>query len=168
MKARIIICIVVILYAFLAYLPSSIAADTALPLPRFASLKSDQVNLRAGPASERYPIEWVFLRRGLPVEITVESGTWRKIRDMDGAAGWVHQSMLSGNRTVLVLGETRPIYHDPDERSKLVVRLEAGVVASLKTCQPSWCLVEVGRRKGWIKREWIWGVYPEEFNTPNS
>src|SRR5262245_41697919 len=58
-------------------------AEDALPLPRFASLDSSEVNLRAGPG-EDYPILIGSQRRGLPVEIIQEFGTWRRIRDRDG------------------------------------------------------------------------------------
>src|SRR3972149_2901787 len=78
-------------------------ASTAsgLPLPRFVSLKADKVNVRGGPSRE-HEVTWVFTRLGLPVEITAESENWRRIRDAEGAEGWVFHSLLSGRRTVLV------------------------------------------------------------------
>ena len=53
---------------------------SGLPLPRFVSLRSAEVNMRAGP-SVRYPVEWVYRRAGLPVEVIAEFDTWRKVRD---------------------------------------------------------------------------------------
>ena len=41
---------------------------SGLPLPRFASLKADEVNVRTGPGP-RYPVDWVFKSRNMPVEI---------------------------------------------------------------------------------------------------
>ncbi|HKH69397.1 MAG TPA: SH3 domain-containing protein, partial [Reyranella sp.] len=66
---------------------------SGLPIPRFASLRSDEVNVRTGPGP-RYPIDWVFKRKAMPVEIVAEFENWRKIRDWQGASGWVHQSLL--------------------------------------------------------------------------
>ena len=80
--------------------------------PRYVSLGSDRVNVRTGPGV-RYPVAWRFVRRGLPVEIIAEYELWRKIRDRDGAEGWVHKSLLSGRRTVVVQGETRTFYKQP-------------------------------------------------------
>src|SRR6187401_1392113 len=74
---------------------------SGLPVPRFVSLKSDKVNVRAGPAREQ-DVAWVYSRAALPVEVTAEFENWRKIRDWEGAEGWVYHSMLSGRRTALV------------------------------------------------------------------
>src|SRR4029453_16249428 len=87
-------------------------AQDHLPLPRFASLDSKEVNLRAGPGKD-YPILWVYQRRGLPVEIIQEFDTWRRIRDRDGTVGWVQQNLLSGRRTALVIDEARTMRTDP-------------------------------------------------------
>ena len=76
------------------------ASGGRLPLPRFVSLRSDEVNLRLGPGAE-YPVDWIYVRERLPVEIISEFGPWRKIRDNSGTVGWVHQSMVSGMRTAM-------------------------------------------------------------------
>src|SRR5207248_1613382 len=68
--------------------------DTGLPVPRFVSLHADRVNLRTGPG-DRYPIEWVLTRKEMPVEITGQLEHWRRIRDWEGTAGWVHERMLT-------------------------------------------------------------------------
>ena len=79
--------------------------NTGLPLPRFASLKTDEVNLRTGPGT-RYPIDWVYKRRDLPVQIEREFEVWRLIADSEGVKGWVHQATLTGRRSfVLTSGE---------------------------------------------------------------
>jgi hypothetical protein len=66
--------------------------------PRFASLRAEKVFLRAGPGPD-FPIQWVFVRRGLPVEILATFDIFRKIRDSDGTVGWVNQQMLTGRRS---------------------------------------------------------------------
>lgn len=134
---------------------------TGLPLPRFASLRASEVNLRRGPG-ERYPIDWVYLRRGLPIEIIDEFESWRHIRDHDGTVGWIHRSMLRGQRTVLVLGDMRSLRRDPDTQAPVVARLEPGVVARLETCRQVWCRVETGGFSGWLRRQDIYGLYPDE------
>ena len=60
---------------------------TGLPLPRFVSLRTDEVNLRTGPGMQ-YPIEWLYKRRGLPVEVEREFDVWRLVVDPDGVKGW--------------------------------------------------------------------------------
>src|ERR1700712_4043947 len=79
---------------------------TGLPVPRFVSLKSDKVNVRAGPAKEQ-EVAWVYSRSALPVEVTAEFENWRRIRDWEGAEGWVYHSLLSGRRTALVSPQSK-------------------------------------------------------------
>ena len=94
----------------------SVGSVTGLPLPRYASLKTDRVNLREGPSKD-HATKWVFQRAGLPVEITAEFDIWRKVRDSEGAEGWVLHSLLSGRRTALVgvgkKGDVFKIYAQP-------------------------------------------------------
>lgn len=137
------------------------AAAQALPVPRFVSLRADEVNLRSGPG-EQYPIDWVLTKKGLPVEIVQEFDVWRKIRDSQGSVGWVHQRMVTGTRTVIVTGETRTLRADADRASPAVARAEPGVIARLLECRGAWCRVEAQDIKGWLRRGEIWGVYAEE------
>ena len=138
-------------------------AATGLPLPRYVSLRASEVNVRTGPGV-RYPVDWVFHRHGLPVEIVAEFDTWRKIRDAEGAEGWVHRSLLSGKRTILVTGKVRTLYRRPSMTAKAVAKAEANVVGKLVDCpeKSEWCRVDVGAYEGWLKRSNFWGVYPNE------
>lgn len=136
--------------------------NSGLPIPRFVSLRGDKVFLRTGPAL-RYPIKWIFVRNGLPVEIIQEFDTWRKIRDINGDEGWIHLSLLSGKRNVIVSAEEGvTLLRQPEENSKLVARLEKDVQAALEECQESWCKITAGSFSGWTQRKSLWGVYEAE------
>ncbi len=143
---------------------------SGLPVPRFVSLKSDRVNLRNGPGTD-YPTGWVYRRAGLPVEVIKEFETWRQVRDAEGATGWVLQSLLSGRRTALVLPWERkqgsppplvPIMASDSERSGVVVKVEAGVIADLHSCDGRWCRATVDQYSGYIEQKKLWGVYEGE------
>ena len=135
---------------------------TGLPLPRFVSLAADRVNVRHGPG-EQYPIQWVFVRRGVPVEIVAEHDNWRRIVDHEGDRGWVHGSLLSSRRTVLVAGDgLRTLRRTPRDDARPVLRAEPGVLAELFDCQGEWCRVEIAGKRGWLKRDEVWGVLPDE------
>jgi len=129
--------------------------------PHFAALRVDLVNLRTGPG-ERYPIEWVYQRKGLPVEVTAEFDVWRKVRDDDGTEGWVHQRMLAAVRNVVVTGALRTLHADPKPDAAAVARAEPGVIAHLLECRGPWCRVEAQGVKGWLQRSEVWGVLPNE------
>ena len=134
---------------------------TGLPLPRFVSLRSDEVNLRIGPGI-RYPIDWVYRRRGLPVEIIDEFDTWRRIRDWQGTEGWVHQSMVQGQRGVLITGKRHVLRRRPLSDAPGVAWLDAGVVGVLEHCETDWCEVSAGGFTGWLPRSAFYGLYPGE------
>jgi SH3-like domain-containing protein len=138
---------------------------SGLPVPRYVSLKSDHVNVRAGPTKDN-DVAWVYTRSGLPVEITAEFENWRRVRDSEGAEGWVYHSLLSGRRTAVVTmkskDELAPIYDSADPKSPVAARLQAGVVAQVKHCGSSWCHVVGNGFDGWIEQQRLWGVYADE------
>jgi SH3-like domain-containing protein len=136
---------------------------TGLPVPRFVALRSDDVNLRAGPGT-RYPIEWVFKRRDLPMEIEREFDVWRLVRDPDGVRGWVQQATLVGRRSFIVTGADRTVRHDPQDTAAAVAILQPGVIGHIRSCeaQSDWCQVQVADYKGWLKRSDFWGTLPNE------
>ena len=157
--------IMVVLAALLPAARPLVAGETSgLPLPRFVSLRSDEVNLRTGPG-QRYPIDWIYARKDLPVEVIAEFEAWRKIRDWQGTEGWVHQSMLSGRRMMVVIGSARPLRGSDSEAADTQAQVEAGVLGRLLQCPRNrdYCRVEVGGVQGWLKRDEIWGVYKGEW-----
>jgi SH3-like domain-containing protein len=141
----------------LAMLPAvSLAAERELP--RFVSIKAEKAYLRTGPGT-RYPVEWVYTRRDLPVEVVAEFDSWRQVRDSKGTMGWMHSQVLSSKRSVVVTGEaTRPLRREAREDSDAIAKLEPGVIARLLMCQPAWCRVEISKFRGWLPRATIWGV----------
>ncbi len=130
-------------------------------LPRFESLRSDKAFLRVGPGV-RFPIAWVYQRRGLPVEVIEEYDTWRRVRDRDGVEGWMHSSLLQSKRQVLVHGSVRSMRRAAEDDAPVVARLEPGVIGTLQKCETNWCRVEITGLSGWVRRDQIWGVYPFE------
>ncbi len=134
---------------------------TGLPLPRFVSLRASEINLRIGPGT-RFPIDWVYRRPGLPVEVINEHDTWRQIRDHENTVGWVHMSMLSSRRGVLIVGMKRTLRRDPDAAAQPVAQLEPGVVGRLERCEQAWCRIEVAGLEGWLARDSFFGLYPGE------
>ncbi|NKB26058.1 MAG: aspartyl-trna synthetase [Rhodobacteraceae bacterium] len=134
---------------------------TNLPLPRFVSTKSGEVNVRRGP-SLTHRIDWVFKRRGMPVEIIGEYGHWRRVRDREGAGGWVHYSLLSGTRMVIVDQDMLVLHRAADPDSEPMAIAESGVIARLGKCKPAWCRITADGHKGWVEKSTLWGVHAEE------
>lgn len=145
----------------------SVGPSSGLPVPRFVSLKADRVNVRAGPTKD-HPVVWIFTRPGLPVEVTAEFDNWRRIRDWEGAEGWVYHSLLSGRRTAIVTARPTakdalvPLHESASERAAVAARLQPGVLAAVKACTGSWCRLTGPGFDGWVAQDRLWGVYPNE------
>ena len=143
---------------------------SGLTLPRFVSLKSNPVNLRKGPGRQ-YPKAWVFKRAGLPVEVYEEYGNWRRIRDSEGASGWILGTLLSARRTALVLPWNKAksgdrtyagLLSSASDSARPVAKLEAGSLVSVRSCDGRWCSVAVSTYRGYMQQKQLWGVYQDE------
>lgn len=140
-------------------------AKTGLPCPRFASFRANKANVHVGPGKQ-YPVEWVYVRQFLPVEIIAEFDHWRQIRDIDGSVSWAHVSLLSGKRYGILTGKTQSIKDKPSDSSDTLARIEPGVIVSLKKTQGEWLQIESrsehGKFQGWVRGKFVWGFYPNE------
>ncbi len=135
---------------------------TDLPLPRFVSIRANTANARRGPGLT-HRVDWEFVRRGLPVEVVAEYGQWRRVRDVDGYGGWVHHTLLSGARTGLVVGDAPVELHTgPNAATALRALAEPGVVGRISACEGAWCELRLEGARGWVPRDRLWGVGPDE------
>lgn len=136
-------------------------AQQSLPLPRFVSIKATAAHLHVGPG-DHYPIEWRYVRQFLPVEILLEFDHWRQIRDSQGTVGWVHKTLLSSRRFAMVQNKVANLYKNPNNESPIVATVEPGVITKLIECNNTMCHVDIKGIRGWIQRDLLFGVYPDE------
>lgn len=140
---------------------------SGLPLPRFVSLRSGRVNSRIGPGLS-YGVDWMYLKSGLPMEIIQEYDNWRRVRDADGAEGWINQALLSSRRTAMTAPWQRgkdlkfPLLAEPRKEAQPVAFVEPGVIGTIKTCNGDWCEMTFAGRTGFMAQSLIWGAYPGE------
>ena len=157
-----LLCLTLFLSLSVPSVAQTVGEVTKLPIPRFVSLRGEQVYARTGPGT-RYPIQWVYQRKNLPVEIVQEFDTWRKIRDIDGEEGWVHQSLLSGNRLAILRdGQAIPMLKSNSDDTRPVALVESGAILEVNACQDDWCSVSQSGFNGWIQTKNLWGVYEGE------
>ncbi len=149
----------------IAMAAEAVGTTTGLPIPRYVSLKPSDTPMREGPNKD-HRIKWVFKREGLPVEIIAEFETWRRVRDSEGADGWVFHSRLSSRRTALVAPWTKeanlPLLDKDNDGAGVVARLQPSVLANVEQCNGKWCRINGEGYRGWMKQDQLWGVYPGE------
>ena len=136
-------------------------AVTNLPLPRYVTLKSGDGNARRGPGLT-HRIDWVFVKSGMPLRLTAEYENWRRVEDAEGFGGWVHYSLLSGTRSVLVSQDMAEFHSSADALSDVTFQAERGVIGKLLECSIDWCRVNTNGEKGWVQKTALWGVNPDE------
>jgi SH3-like domain-containing protein len=165
-----LICVLMALPVIKPYAVAAKGRETGLPIPRFINLKSDEVNLRTGPGN-KYPIKWVYKRRGYPLLVVGEFGNWRKVQDIDGQEGWVHQVLVARAQKAIVFKASANVnfalpanqvamLRKPNENSYPLARLETGSLVTVEKCRGAWCLVSQKKMKGWLLKDNLWGVSP--------
>ena len=170
MIARAVLCCLMALALGMPAFAQSNTNPSGLPLPRFVTTRSEPINVRVGPGT-RYDVAWVFVKAGLPVEIIQEFDTWRKIRDLDGQEGWVHQNLLTGTRAAYVtpwISDNQvPLRAGRDNTAGVRAWLTSRLLLQIANCDGAVCAVstrdDTGRTfSGFVGQADLWGVYPDE------
>lgn len=132
-------------------------------LPSFLSIKTNQVNARTGP-NLRYPVKWIYITAGEPLEVLASFEKWYKLRDFEGEESWVHQTMLSKKRFAVVKAASQAdLYTSPKDNAIIVAKLEFGVRVHLESCKQNWCHVTIDKNNdGWLLKDFLWGVKAHE------
>jgi SH3-like domain-containing protein len=143
-------------------------------IPYYASIKSSEVNVRKGP-NTRYPISWVYKKKGEPVEVIAQFEHWNRIRDVTGDEGWVKTIMLNKKRSAIIIIASNKeekqkqnvklfakLYREPNASSKVFANIESSKRVLLEKCQKQWCQIKVNNILAWIEKQYLWGVYVNE------
>ena len=129
---------------------------TNLPIPRYVSLKVKEANARRGP-SLSHKIDWIYKRKNMPLEIYGEYENWRRVRDFEGLGGWVHYTLLSGIRFVLVKNELLEMRLLPSIDAQVIAKIPQHNIATLDKCTKDWCRITDDGYKGWVPKCHFWG-----------
>ena len=142
---------------------ADIGKETGLEIPRYVSIKSNDANIRIGP-SMNYPIEIKYILKNYPLKVLEEYEEWRKVEDFKKNIGWIHKSLISGNRTGIVLSkDNKNIELLNTLDGNVIGEIGKGNIVNLEKCKIDWCLISVGNVKGWMDKNYIWGVKQNEF-----
>lgn len=135
---------------------------SSLAVAEILSVKGDGVNLRTEPSSSS-PVKWEY-GKGFPLKILQRKGEWCKVSDFEQDTGWIHASVLSKNRYVIVKvnknsNKNINIRKGPSTKEKIVGRAFYGVVLQLLEKKKDWVKVrhESGL-EGWVATNLLWGL----------
>ncbi|MDR1609497.1 MAG: hypothetical protein LBR78_01430 [Holosporales bacterium] len=126
------------------------------------SIKSNNANSHVGPGNN-YKVRYIYVIRGVPVIVIAKYDTWYKIVDPDGDECWIHKSMLSNRRRIIVthVDKTR-IHERSNDSAPVIAYARKNVVMELVRIRGNWCEVNVvhdgSRVHGWVARADVFGV----------
>ena len=130
-------------------------------MPRYVSLKFDEVNARGGPGDD-YKLLWVYRVRGLPLQVVAETPDWRRVCDPQRGLAWVKATGVDGRRSVLNLqAAPLPLRAKPEPAGKIQAYLAAHAVAALDRCKGGWCQIKASGASGWVAGADVWGTDEE-------
>ena len=157
---------IILLFFLIIFLTKTINADvgneTGFEIPRYISLKSNDANIRVGP-SKNYPIEVKYIKKNYPLKIVEEYKEWRKVEDFKNNTGWIHKSLISGERTGIILSKNDKKIDVLNTINGIIIgKIGKGNIVYLEKCKIDWCLVSLGDFKGWMDKKYIWGVKQNE------
>ena len=157
-----IIILFITIISFTQNTYADIGKETGLDIPRYVSLKSNDANIRVGP-SKNYPIEIKYIKKNYPLKVLEEYEEWRKVEDFKKNIGWIHKSLISGNRTGIILSnDSKNIKILNTLDGNVIGEIGMGNIIFLEKCKIDWCLVSSGNVKGWMNKKYIWGVKEKE------
>ena len=146
---------------FAENLEANLGKETGLDIPRYVSLKVNEAYMRRGPSFE-HKIDWVYKRKNLPIKIIGEFRYWRQVEDFEGQKGWMHKSLFSANRYIIVIREETLLRNKNNFEGLGKAVLKKNVIARAKKCDLLWCFLEVKKLRGWVLKSDVWGVKKSE------
>ena len=145
-----------VLAAAMVSLPVSVSAQERA-VPYWAAISAGDALMRTGPG-RAYPAMWRYQRPGLPLKVVQVHNSWRKVRDMEGAEGWMAAVLLTAERSAIVVDNVMPLHASPDSSTRVLWRVEPGVVGKIRKCSNGWCRFTTQGKTGWIRMSGLWGV----------
>ena len=131
---------------------------SGLPVPRWVSLKSGQINARVGPGND-YRILWTYRSKGLPVQVIAETRDWRRVCDPRGGMAWINAGTTSGHRMALrVRPQPVAMRAKPETSAPVSAYLAGRSMADLDRCKDGWCKLRLEGASGWIPAGEAWGT----------
>jgi SH3-like domain-containing protein len=129
--------------------------DVSVAKTGFASVQKNGVYVRSGPSSEYRIIRSV--NKGYPVEILERQGDWVHVQDYIGSEGWIFNTLLEENNSVIVSTTKANLRSGPGIENMIVGKLDYGTVLRVKGITDEWYMIESKSGSvGWLNNELVW------------
>ena len=119
------------------------------------SVSADIANIRSGPDTSDAVIWQV--EKYHPLNIIQKQGNWYLFEDFEGDRGWIHNSLLSDIKTVIVKNDNCNVRSGPGTDNDIRFTVDKGVPFKVLEEKGDWFhVVHADGDKGWIHRSLVW------------
>ena len=122
----------------------------------YVSVTKDNVNVRTAPNTQSQVYMELFA--GYPLKVLKKDGDWLQISDFEGDTGWIHQSLVGKNNTVIInASKSVNMRAEPNTNSAVVADVERGVIMTKLEENGKWVkLKHSSGTIGWIYKPLLW------------
>ena len=122
-------------------------------------MKNDAVNIRSGPSTKNNVIWQVF--ESFPLQVKKREGKWAKVIDFEGDEGWIYETLISNEKSVIVNVETANMRSGPNTQETIIATVKKGVVFTPLELQGDWMKVRYKNEiTGWMHNSLLWPANP--------
>ncbi len=127
----------------------------------YVSVRKDGVNVRSGPSTSD-EVRWEVFDH-FPLQVVKTQGDWDQVTDFEGDTGWIHSSLLSKDKSVIVCKDKVNLRTAPntDKDTGIVAIVKYGVVFTPLAKKGDWLKVRhADGTEGWIHKDMVWPSDP--------
>jgi SH3-like domain-containing protein len=122
-------------------------------------VKKDGVNIRSGPNTKSKVIWQVF--ESFPLQVIKREGKWANVVDFEGDKGWIYETLISSNKTVIVNVETANMRSGSSKDNSIIATVKKGVVFEPLEMNGDWMKVRYKNEiTGWMHNSLLWPSNP--------
>jgi SH3-like domain-containing protein len=123
---------------------------------KFISINHKDAKVRLGPGTQ-YNIRWKPILY-TPLEVLCKYESWYVVRDHEGDVGWVHESVVSEEPTLIVVKQEANLRSGPSTEEAKLFTVEKGYTFRVLKKQGQWYQVKDAEGDtGWIFEDLVWG-----------
>jgi SH3-like domain-containing protein len=124
---------------------------------KYVSAAKDGVNVRTTPSTEAKIHYEIFEK--FPLLVKKRQGEWLQIADFEGDTGWIHDSLVTADKSVIVHKKRVNLRQDPnaDPNNPIIAVARYGVVLTPVEKKDDWLKVRhADSTEGWLNKELVW------------